>query len=185
MMARMTGPTGLIPEQVWDAAPLPECGLEPGKPTGSAMPLVWAHAEFLKLLCAREEKRPLEMLTSVENHLRGKSAKLKTWHWRTDTPFDALPADRDLLIETDAPFVLHLGFDGWRDIEDRPSVPLPFGGHGVRFTKGDLAGNEVLDFTRYFVDGAKWEGTDYQIRLASEQRPDAPKKARETTTAEA
>ena len=45
----MTGPGGLMPEQVWDAAPIPERGLVPGKPTGSAMPLVWAHAEFLKL----------------------------------------------------------------------------------------------------------------------------------------
>jgi hypothetical protein len=40
MMTRMTGPTGLIPEQIWDGPPVPERGLEPGKPTGSAMPLV-------------------------------------------------------------------------------------------------------------------------------------------------
>jgi glucoamylase len=49
MMTRMTGRTGLIPEQIWDGPPVPERGLEPGKPTGSVMPLVWAHAEFLKL----------------------------------------------------------------------------------------------------------------------------------------
>ncbi|MGH6876173.1 MAG: glycoside hydrolase family 15 protein, partial [Rhizomicrobium sp.] len=54
MMTRMTGPQGLIPEQVWDSASIPARGLEPGKPSGSAMPLVWAHAEFLKLLYARE-----------------------------------------------------------------------------------------------------------------------------------
>src|SRR5262249_42363445 len=45
-----TSPGGLIPEQVWDAAPIPGRQLEPGKPTGSAMPLVWAHAEYVKLL---------------------------------------------------------------------------------------------------------------------------------------
>src|SRR5690606_1415851 len=57
-MARMTGPGGLIPEQVWDAEPIPQRMLFPGRPTGSAMPLVWAHAEFLKLLAARESGRP-------------------------------------------------------------------------------------------------------------------------------
>lgn len=38
MMTRMTGPGGLIPEQVWDGPPLLERGLKPGMPSGSAMP---------------------------------------------------------------------------------------------------------------------------------------------------
>jgi len=41
--------SGLIPEQIWDAADLPEKGLYRGQATGSATPLVWAHAEYLKL----------------------------------------------------------------------------------------------------------------------------------------
>ena len=43
-------PGKLLPEQVWDGPPIPERELEPGKPSGSAMPLVWAHAEHIKLL---------------------------------------------------------------------------------------------------------------------------------------
>ena len=41
---------GLLPEQTWDAADIPERELYFGKPSGSAMPLVWAHAEYVKLL---------------------------------------------------------------------------------------------------------------------------------------
>jgi glucoamylase len=168
MMTRMTGPAGLIPEQVWDGPPVPERGLQPGKPTGSAMPLVWAHAEFLKLLRARREKRPIELLNSVEKHLRGKVAEVGTWHWRTDTPFDALPANRDLLVEMENPFVLHMGFDGWQAVEDRPSSALPFGRHGVRLRKHELAGKRTLDFTRYFSRESTWEGNDHHISIASE-----------------
>ena len=51
-MARMASPGGMLPEQVWDAAPIPAAACCPGRPTGSAMPLVWAHAEFLKLAMA-------------------------------------------------------------------------------------------------------------------------------------
>jgi hypothetical protein len=69
-------------------------GLEPGKPTGGAMPLVWAHAEFLKLLYARKEKRPLELLTCVEAHMRRKP-KAGTWHWCIDAPFDVLSRSVD------------------------------------------------------------------------------------------
>jgi glucoamylase len=164
MMARMTGPTGLIPEQVWDGPPVPERGLQPGKPTGSAMPLVWAHAEFLKLLCAWEQKRPLELLKSVEKHLRQKTGS-GTWHWRTDTPFDALPAGRDLLIEMEKPFVLHVGFDGWQETQDKSSKPLAFGRHGVRLTRAELAGKGVLDFTRSFMNEVEWERVDHHIKL--------------------
>src|SRR5581483_885282 len=40
----------LIPEQVWDAPDVPERELYRGRPSGSAMPLAWAHAEHVKLL---------------------------------------------------------------------------------------------------------------------------------------
>jgi glucoamylase len=175
-MTRMAGATGLIPEQVWDSAPLPARGLEPGKPTGGAMPLVWAHAEFLKLVCARQDKRPLEMLKCVERHYRQPSPRSGRWHWRRDVPFDAIPKDRELLIEMPAPFLLHLGFDGWHGIEDRRSMPLAFGWHGVTLTRNELARREVLDFTFYLIDAARWEGRDYHVRLAVSEKSEAPRK---------
>jgi len=41
---------GMFPEQVWDHDDMPALGLHLGKSAGSAQPLVWAHAEYLKLL---------------------------------------------------------------------------------------------------------------------------------------
>ena len=166
VMTRMTGPGGLLPEQVWDAPAIPERMLEPGKPSGSAMPLVWAHAEFLKLLVAREKKRPLELLASVEEHLAASEGKAKTWVWRLDTPFDSLPADRELVIDLAQPFTLHMGFDGWQGITDRKSAPLSFGRHGARLTAADLAGHRSLEFTLYLETDARWEGSDQRIALA-------------------
>ena len=52
-MARMASPGGMLPEQVWDAAPIAARGLAPGRPTGAAMPLAWAHAEYVKLVVSR------------------------------------------------------------------------------------------------------------------------------------
>jgi hypothetical protein len=40
---------GLIPEQVWDTPNPPTRHLRFGGPTGSALPLLWAHAEYVKL----------------------------------------------------------------------------------------------------------------------------------------
>ncbi len=48
--------TCLLPEQVWDEADKPESHLYLGKPTGSAMPLMWAHAEYIKLLRSNHDE---------------------------------------------------------------------------------------------------------------------------------
>ena len=42
-MAEMGSALGMLPEQVWDGESLN--GFQPGRPTGSAMPLAWTHAE--------------------------------------------------------------------------------------------------------------------------------------------
>jgi glucoamylase len=164
-MSRMTGPWGMLPEQIWDAPPIAARGLRPGKPTGSAMPLAWAHAEFLKLLAARELRRPIELLRDVEERYGAAPRASTAWHWRHETPFSALPQGRDLIIEASAPFVLHFGFDGWTDAGDRASQVLPFGRHGVRLTANELAGRQKLDFTCYFAEPSRWEGTDHEVQL--------------------
>src|SRR5439155_3314711 len=46
---------GMLPEQVWDADDLPEARMKGGAPTGSAMPLCWAHAEYLTLVRSRKD----------------------------------------------------------------------------------------------------------------------------------
>ena len=52
------------------------------------MPLLWAHAEFLKLLIARE-RRPIELLQVVDalpaaGHAY--AARVRPWHWRDEVP---------------------------------------------------------------------------------------------------
>lgn len=164
-MTRMTGPGGLIPEQVWDSQPIPERDLYPGKPSGSAMPLVWAHSEFLKLLVACAHKRPVELLASAERRF-GQKPVSGAWHWRLKTRFGTLPQDRDLVIEDAAPFTLHFGFDGWRDIDDRAATANAFGLYEVRLPSVTLKAREAVDFTLYFPQKAAWEGTDHRIAIA-------------------
>lgn len=164
-MARMSGPGGLIPEQVWDTAPIPECFLFPGKPTGSAMPLVWAHAEFLKLLLARAGGVPVERLEAVDSRYHGEQPQAATWFWRTDAPIARLPVGRALVVESDAPFVLHFGFDGWQHVAERTSAPLGLGMHGARLEPHELAAHATLDFTRRSPDDT-WEHADHSVSLA-------------------
>jgi glucoamylase len=162
----MTGPGGLIPEQIWDADAIPHLGLYPGKPSGSAMPLVWAHGEFLKLLAAEATGRPAETLDAVESRYGGKVPSAARWHWRTGSPFSSLPAGKAILIEAVEPFVLHFGYNGWHRTSDQPSAPTAFGLHGVELAFAELDGARTLDFTFYFPGREAWEGTDFSVALA-------------------
>lgn len=178
-MWRCASVGGLLPEQVWDTDPIPALELSPGRPSGSAMPLVWAHAEFLKLLVARERGRPVEWLACVERHFghrplareaepasgqeKHAQSRSAVWHWRDAAPVPRLAAGKSLAIEADAPFTLHLGFDGWQRIEDRPSQPGVFGIWSVVLSEQELAEADELNFTRRFETG--WENRDHRVAL--------------------
>jgi glucoamylase len=163
-MASMTGPGGLLPEQVWDAQAVPELGLYPGKPTGSAMPLVWAHAEYLKLVVAAAAGRPVERLQVVAERYE-KVAAARTSFWRPQVPLQHLKRGRALVVEDFQPFVLHVGFDGWQGTLDLPSGALGLGVHGARLEPAMLRRRRVVNFTRYYPLADRWEGADHEVRL--------------------
>jgi glucoamylase len=57
---------GMLPEQIWDYADIPSKGMYLGRPAGSAQPLVWAHAEYLKLLRSAADGRVFDRISVVE-----------------------------------------------------------------------------------------------------------------------
>lgn len=155
---------GMLPEQVWDAAPIPERGLEPGRPSGSAMPLAWAHAELIKLVAAIRLGRPVDRLRAVADRYAVPRVPAVT-HWREQAPCRTVKRDGTLLVEADVPFVLHLGCDGWKQVDDHASQPLGFGLHGVRLDVAALGAQRTLEFTRRFLDERGWEGRNWPILL--------------------
>lgn len=166
-MMRCASPGGMLPEQVWDAAPIPARLLFPGRPSGSAMPLVWAHAEFLKLLIARESGRPVELLEAVRTRYGTGAPAARHTRWRDETPVASLAAGRTLLVEDRRPFALHFGWDGWQDIADRDAAPLPFGLWGVAIGPELYRGRRRLDFTRRY--GTEWEGRDHAVAFVMDE----------------
>jgi glucoamylase len=171
VMLAMRGRGGLLPEQVWDAGDLPWRDLANGRPTASAMPLAWAHSEFVKLaiLLAAGDGRPVERLAAVDQRYGGQVPESGTWYWSGSATFSAVPSGDDLVIVDSRDFTLRCGFDGWRpdSIADLPAEPLPFDLYGVSLSADRLAGHTSLQFTRRYVDG--WEGRDHSVRLDAQR----------------
>ncbi len=155
---------GMLPEQVWDSDAIPARGLFPGRPTGSAMPLVWAHGELIKLVMAIQHHAPVEQLAAVvARYARAREPELQLW--RPQAPATQCAAARPILIEGDAPFVLHIGHDGWQDVRDIASTPSGLGMHGALLDCAALGGHDSIEFTRRFLDARDWEGRDWQLAL--------------------
>lgn len=165
-MNAMASTGGLLPEQVWDAAPLPQRGLLPGRPTGSAMPLAWAHAEFIKLAASHKAGRVFDRPQAVWQRYAGNRPDAATWVWSPNARIGHVAAGRNLLILLPRPAVLHVGFDGWSDCLDFPTRPLGLELHGLSLNATQLKGRRILNFTWQWQDGG-WLGEDIQLDLAT------------------
>ncbi len=56
---------GLLPEPVWDEPDGAVASLPFGRPTGSAMPLMWAHAESIKLLRSVSDGQVFDLIPAL------------------------------------------------------------------------------------------------------------------------
>jgi glucoamylase len=168
-MLAMRGRGGLLPEQVWDAGQLPWQDLRPGQPTGSAMPLAWAHSELVKLAVAVATGKPVERLDLVTARYHATVPVSPSWFWRDGTPVLALPAGRSLVVAGPSQFTLHYGFNDWNPvtISERDAQPIGLGLFGVTLTPADLAGQASLQFVRRYPDGTWEPSTRHDVTLGS------------------
>ena len=168
-MLAMRGRGGLLPEQVWDAGPLPWQNLRPGQPTGSAMPLAWAHSELVKLAVAVAAGKPVELLALVADRYHAAVPASPSWFWRDASPVLALPAGRSLVVAESRPFTLHYGFNDWSPvtISERDAQPLGLGLFGVTLAPADLAGQASLQFVRRYPDGTWEPSTRHDVTLGT------------------
>jgi len=128
------------------------------------MPLAWAHAEFLKLLIARAQGKPVELLDSVRDRYGKGTPPARYTRWRDETPVHALAAGRTLLVEDRRPFTLRYGWDGWQSVAERESEPQPFGLWSVAVGPDRYDGRTTFNFTRRFGDD--WEDKDHAVALS-------------------
>ena len=138
---------GLISEQVWDAPDIPERELHLGRPSGSAMPLVWAHAEYLKLRRSLRDGRVFDLPPqTVQRYLIEKTVSPRLV-WRFNHKIRTMPAGKLLRIETLAPAVIHWTADDWHTVQDvttREVVQRAAYGNAVGRGDRELAQREVV-----------------------------------------
>ena len=162
-MERLATSTGLLPEQVWDEPDRPALHLELGRPTESAVPLVWAHAEYVKLLRSCADGHVFDMLPEVESRYRHRPGHLRRFEvWKRNRQPATARTDETVRIILDRPFVVHASDDGWATVVDRPSEESILGLHYADLAPLERPGR-VWRFTFHFPGPGTWEGKDYAV----------------------
>jgi glucoamylase len=168
-MAAMTGPGGMMPEQVWDAAPLPERRLFLGKPTGSAMPLAWAHAEFIKLMASRDLGHPFDRPAAVWQRYGARRPEAKHAIWCLHAPIVSIRYGVALIIALPRPARIHWGFNGWQQVADGDTKDTGLGLHCLELDAVSLSQAQEIDFTFQWQDAQLWIGKDFRVVVATNQ----------------
>ena len=69
----------LLPEQVWSDPDRPDAHMYFGRPTGGPMPLLWAHAEYLKLVRSAADGQVFDLIPEVADRYRNRRKAPTSW----------------------------------------------------------------------------------------------------------
>ncbi|HKO16236.1 MAG TPA: glycoside hydrolase family 15 protein [Gemmatimonadaceae bacterium] len=133
-----TGSGSLIPEQVWDAPDIPARGLVNGRPSGSAMPLVWAHAELVKLCRSLRDGQVFDMPRQTVRRYREQHTGSPLVVWRRNNKPRTMPQGQVLRVELPQP-----GDVQWRVLGSEMGGRLTTQPSGLGIAYADLPTREL------------------------------------------
>ncbi len=146
VMTAQSGPGGLFPEQVWDADDLPDRELFNGQPTGSAMPLCWAHAEYIKLLRSLHDGRVFDLPPQPVQRYQVEHTTTHLLSWRYNQRRTVFKAGTVVRVEVLSPSVVHWSTDGGQTTQEAHTTDTTLGMHFVDLPTEQLPPEAAIAF---------------------------------------
>ena len=157
---------GLLPEQIWDGPDIPEQFLRFGGPTGSAMPLMWAQSEYIKLVHSVAAGSVVDRISvAADRYLRPRPPqRLEIWQFHRQIA--TVPSGWRLRIQAPHAFSLHWSADDWAQVQDTRSTATAL---GIEYVDIALASSQRgrIRFTFRWLPEDRWEGRDYAIEISA------------------
>ena len=141
-----------------------------GKPTGSAMPLLWAHAEYIKLLRSAADGKVYDSISEVNQRYltdRGKPQPMEVW--KLDRRLRFMPKGSILRIHGKERVRLRWSNDNWQSQHDSEStvnaLQIDFVDLPAAVSVGNNSKDVCIRFTFLWVQSDRWEGQDYEVNV--------------------
>jgi glucoamylase len=157
----------MLPEQVWDQDDIPELELKKGAPAGSAVPLVWAHAEYLKLLKSALDGKVFDLVDPVyarysdKKGRRRKRRKIEIYSQRR--PVQRMDEGSTLRILDERRFAVTWSDDGWATVNRTESQNQGSAGFSADIASGAAAGS--IEFTLHWPETDVWLGYNVSVKV--------------------
>jgi glucoamylase len=164
VMEKSTSGAGrLLPEQVWDDNDLPSLELFRGKPTGSACPLVWAHAEYIKLRRSLRDGKIFDQPPQTgQRYLVEKPAR-QFFGWRLNNKTRTVPRHKTLRLVLLNPALIRWTLDNWNTSHDTSTRDTGLDTYVLDLPTASLPAGSQIAFTFYWQQDNRWEDTNFTV----------------------
>jgi glucoamylase len=159
--------SGMLPEQVWDQPDLPAAGMYLGKPAGSAMPLMWAHAEYIKLLRSLRDGQIFDLIPLLADRYLKRRGRKDLEIWKITRQVRNITAGFTLRILLPGTFRLRWSAadNGFHEIQSIPS------GLGLSYVDLKTQPGQIapLRFTFIGADSTAPQDLVFEVQLTAAQ----------------
>jgi glucoamylase len=161
--------TKLLPEQIWALADRPDSHMYLGRPTGGAMPLAWAHAEYIKLVRSAADGQVFDLVSEVTDRYRNRREAPAMEIWKFNRQVRSVRRGGILRIQAASSFRLHWSCDEWKQSHEADSASVGTG-HEFVDIRVAPAQRAPVRFTFFWTSVGRWEGRDFQVGIDEERR---------------
>ncbi|HTP59972.1 MAG TPA: glycoside hydrolase family 15 protein, partial [Spirochaetia bacterium] len=162
------GDGGMLPEQVWDSPDIPQRELFFGRPSGSAMPLLWAHAEYLKLVRSLADGKIFDMPVQTAQRYVVEKKVSRYAPWRLNQKCRTIPCGKDLRVELAGEAFVRFSVDGQGGVQEAASRPTSLGIHVVDLSTRSLPVGARITFTIRWKSPAGKDAPEYSVSVAGQ-----------------
>jgi glucoamylase len=160
-------PGGLLPEQIWDSDDIPALELFLGRPSGSAMPLAWAHAEHIKLLRSLRDGSVFDMPPQTKSRYIDHIPPLAPMSWRVTSKISNIIVGRTLRLELMEPARVRWTTDNWATFVDHNTEATGLETFIYDLSTRSLTPGGIIHFTFYWTRRDQWEGSNFNVAILS------------------
>jgi glucoamylase len=137
-----------------------------GKPTGAAMPLMWAHSEYVRLLRSVRDGQVFDLVRPVaDRYLHEPRARSDIQVWKVNRQMREIASGQTTRFIRSSRFMLRWTPNSWDSAFDVHSTATSIGLHYVDLEAQD-GQSGAIEFTFFWTDSGRWEDRNYSIRVA-------------------
>jgi glucoamylase len=131
------------------------------------MPLVWAHAEHVKLLRSIRDGAVFDMPPQTLNRYVNNKPAPAPVVWQVTSKVSRIAAGRLLRLEFLDAARIHWSMDNWKTISDSEAIATGLDTYVCDLPTDRLTAENIVRFAVFWPRQNRWEGADFQVEIVN------------------